>query len=179
MVFDIIAAAHYTNNAIGKEGKLLWNNSTDMRYFREITTKTTDPKKINAVIMGRKTYDSIGFGLKKRVNLILTHNPKAFKSIEKEDANLLFHDNFEEALQMLYNQPTIETIFVIGGESIYKMALDHPNCRRIYLNMMSVDCDVSDADAFFPPIDATKYKIIQSNPIHPDVINTIYYRVKK
>jgi dihydrofolate reductase len=168
MVFDIIAAAHITNNAIGKNGGLPWKNNTDMKYFREVTSYTTDPNKMNAVIMGRKTYESIGSSLKKRMNVVLS------QTSTDASMNLCFHKSFDDALQMLYSKPNIENIFVIGGESVYKAALEHPQCRHIYLNLISDNCDVKDADAFFPAIDASRYKKIENKMIGQDVLNTVY-----
>jgi dihydrofolate reductase len=167
MVFDIIAAAHISNGAIGKNGALPWKNSADMKYFRELTSDTS---KINAVIMGRKTYDSIGAPLKNRINVVLTRDLANKSTIP----NLLFQSNLDAALNATTNA---ENVFVIGGESVYKEALNHPQCRNIYLNLISTKCDVNDADAFFPTIDQTKYKLLSEKLIASDVLNRVYAKI--
>jgi dihydrofolate reductase len=167
-MFDIIAAVHISNNAIGKNGKLPWKNAADMRYFQALTTETMDADKKNAVIMGRKTYESIGKPLRNRENIVLTSAP--------DQSNPMFQSNFDVALQILGANPKIEKIFVIGGESIYKTALDHDQCRKVYLNLISTDCDVKDADTFFPKIDMTKFNMIREFTIAPDVLNRVYLR---
>jgi len=167
MVFDIIVAAHISNNAIGKNGALPWKNSADMKYFRELTTDTS---KINAVIMGRKTYDSIGAPLKNRINVVLTRDAANKSTIP----NLLFQSSLDAALNATTNA---ENVFVIGGESVYKEALNHPQCRNIYLNLISTKYDVNDADAFFPTIDPVKYKLLSEKLIASDVLNRVYAKI--
>lgn len=174
MVFDIIAAVHISNNAIGKNGTLPWKNSVDMKYFRELTTTTSSPDKINAVIMGRKTYDSIGMPLKNRINVILSRTQQPENSQQP-----IYQSNLDDALHLLGKNPTVENIFVIGGESIYKTALDHPSSRNIYLNIISTKCDVDDADAFFPTIDQAKYKQLSEKILASDVLNRVYEKIQK
>jgi dihydrofolate reductase len=174
MMFDIIAAMHISNNAIGKNGALPWKNSTDMKYFRELTTTTSDASKSNAVIMGRKTYDSIGAPLKNRVNIVLTRDTMNKSTIP----NLSFQQSLDAAA-LSAAKTTVENVFVIGGESVYKEALNHPQCRHIYLNLISTKCDVEDADAFFPTIDPTKYKLISEKLIGSDVMNQVYTKINE
>ena len=73
--------------------------------------------------------------------------------------------------------PKIETIFVIGGENVYKQALQHPKCEKIYLNMVQVECDLSGADAFFPDIDLTKYGLVKTTIIDPTVTSCVYKKM--
>jgi dihydrofolate reductase/thymidylate synthase len=174
-MFDIIAAAHISNSAIGKNGALPWKNSADMKYFRELTTTTLNTSKINAVIMGRKTYDSIGAPLRNRVNVVLTRDVIKDVTIP----NLSFQSSLEAALHRLGTNPNVENVFVIGGESVYKSALEHPQCRHIYLNLISTKCDVSDADAFFPTIDPDKYKVASEKLIASDVLNRVYIKIRE
>jgi dihydrofolate reductase len=174
-MFDIIAAMHISNGAIGKNGALPWKNSTDMKYFRELTTTTLDTSKNNAVIMGRKTYDSIGAPLKNRVNIVVTRDTRNKSTIP----NLTFQQSLDAATISATATTTVENIFVIGGESVYKEALNHPQCRHIYLNLVSAKCDVEDADAFFPTIDPAKYKLISEKLIGSDVMNQVYTKINE
>jgi dihydrofolate reductase len=174
-MFDIIAAMHISNGAIGKNGALPWKNSTDMKYFRDLTTTTLDASKNNAVIMGRKTYDSIGAPLKNRVNIVVTRDTRNKSTIP----NLTFQQSLDAATISATATTTVENIFVIGGESVYKEALNHPQCRHIYLNLVSAKCDVEDADAFFPTIDPAKYKLISEKLIGSDVMNQVYTKINE
>lgn len=166
---------HISNGAIGKNGALPWKNSTDMKYFRELTTTTLDTSKNNAVIMGRKTYDSIGAPLKNRVNIVVTRDTRNKSTIP----NLTFQQSLDAATISATATTTVENIFVIGGESVYKEALNHPQCRHIYLNLVSTKCDVEDADAFFPTIDPAKYKLISEKLIGSDVMNQVYTKINE
>jgi dihydrofolate reductase len=166
---------HISNGAIGKNGALPWKNSTDMKYFRDLTTTTLDASKNNAVIMGRKTYDSIGAPLKNRVNIVVTRDTRNKSTIP----NLTFQQSLDAATISATATTTVENIFVIGGESVYKEALNHPQCRHIYLNLVSAKCDVEDADAFFPTIDPAKYKLISEKLIGSDVMNQVYTKINE
>lgn len=119
------------NLAIGKNNKLLWNIPEDMKHFRDIT-------RGHAIIMGRKTYESIGRPLPDRLNIILTHHP--FKVTE----GVLFASSLEEALKMASEEET-EEIFIIGGGQIYKEAM--PLVNKLYLTIVD---DSPEADTYFP-----------------------------
>jgi len=139
--FSIIVAAS-SNRGIGFDGKLPWPYlSGDMKHFRELTTKTRDPTKQNAVIMGRLTYESIGQLLPNRVNVILSKVGYA------EDAHC--YDDLTKALTALTNMEKVESIFVIGGGQIYAEAIKHPRCSKIYYTY--VDIEVV-CDTYFPEI---------------------------
>ena len=72
MPFNIVLGVHSSNRAIGANGKIPWKCKADMKFFKELTTRTSIPGKINAVIMGRNTYESIGKPLPNRLNAVLT-----------------------------------------------------------------------------------------------------------
>ena len=173
MPFSIIVGAHTTNKAIGAAGKIPWKCRADMIFFKEITSRVSDPTKMNAVIMGRKTFESLPAPLPNRVNVVLSKAPFLSKTIN----SVLFSNDFDEAIDTLEQDPNIETIFVIGGEMIYKIALDHPKCEKIYLNMVHVVCDLSKADAFFPEIDSAIYELVESVVIDPTVKSSLYRRL--
>ncbi|MDP8266481.1 MAG: dihydrofolate reductase [Candidatus Aceula meridiana] len=141
--FSIIVAVD-EKNGIGKNGCLPWNLPEDMKHFKEVTTTTKDPLKINAVIMGRKTWESIPEKfrpLKERINVVLTRN----EDLELE-SSALKAGSFAEALNILSGSvggQQIETIFVIGGASIYQEALASKRCDKIYLTQIfkAFECD--------------------------------------
>ena len=159
MPFSIIVGMHVTNRAIGFAGKIPWKCRADMKFFKEITTATRDGNKVNAVIMGRKTFESLHSPLPNRVNVVLSKGSS----------------NLDETIAVLESNPTIETIFVIGGEMVYKEAINHPKCDKIYLN--TVHCDLLGGDAFFPEIDPNMYELVQTTVIDATVTSYIYTRI--
>ena len=131
-------------NGIGAQGTLPWKLTKDMKYFRTITTETSDKNKINAVIMGRTTWDSIPLQyrpLSNRKNIILTRNTSFNTPSDAIKAN-----TFEEALQ-LADSPNIEKCFVIGGGKVYAEAINHPLCEFLYVTEIESNFV---CDAFFP-----------------------------
>ena len=130
-----IVVAIDSTGGIGKDNKLMWNIPADLKRFKEITTKNQikiDNDIRNIVIMGSKTYKSIGRELPDRVNVILSLKDKHSYSIKFEDV-LDYNERFPE-----------EEIFVIGGEQIYKQFL--PYTDKIYLTKVNGDFG---ADKFF------------------------------
>ncbi len=114
---------------IGKENALPWRLPQDLKRFKAITTG-------NSVIMGRKTYSSIGRPLPNRKNLVLTRDP-AFKA----EGVTVCH-SWEDVTEAVAGTP-----FVIGGAEIYQQAL--PRLRRLYLTLI---LEKFNGDAFFPDL---------------------------
>ena len=170
MPFSIIVGVHATNWAIGSAGKIPWKCRADMKFFKETTSNVSDPTKMNAVIMGRKTFESLQKPLPNRVNKVLTNKPDNF-------CKDIFSNDFDKVIDELELNPSIETIFVICGENVYKQALQHPKCEKIYLNIVHVECDLSGADAFFPNPDPTKYGLVETTIIDPTVTSYVYERL--
>ena len=124
------------NWAIGKDNKLLVSIPDDMKFFRETTSG-------KVVVMGRKTLESFPNGkpLKNRVNIVLTRDP----NYEVKDAIIVHSkEELDEELKK-YNQ---DDIFVIGGESIYRMMLN--DCKRAFVTYVDY---AYDADTYFPNLD--------------------------
>ncbi len=137
----IVAAAE--NNVIGRNNELPWHISEDLRYFK----KTTMGKMI---LMGRKTYESIGRPLPGRINVVLTRDPEwradGVKTIHSlEDARCL--------------QDAGDELFVIGGEQVYREVLDRAD--TIYLTRVKASVK---GDAFFPSISERDWKLVSSRP---------------
>lgn len=127
-----IIAAIGKNNELGKGNTLLWNMPADMKHFKDTTSG-------HGVIMGRKTFESIGRPLPNRRNIVITRD----SSYKKEGIEIVH--SVEESTKLFKNE---EEVFVIGGAEIYKQAL--PFADRLYIT--HVDDIKSDADAFFPEI---------------------------
>jgi dihydrofolate reductase/thymidylate synthase len=142
--FSIIVAFD-SQYGIGKNGQLPWKLPSDLKHFKQITTTVIDSARKNAVIMGRKTWDSLPRSsrpLPGRINLVLS------KEGLKPPSGVLCLESLDEALSRL-SCPDIENIFVIGGARIFALAVDHPLCQKIYVTHVEGKhgCDV-----FFPPI---------------------------
>lgn len=150
------------NRGIGSKGQLPWHLPADLKHFKEITSTTQSKTKKNAVIMGRKTWDSLPSKFKplpERINLVLSRDPDLYLPQGVFKVNDLY-----KALQLLEekrNGEEIESAFVIGGEQIFKLALMHPACEKIYATHIasSFPCDV-----FFPAFSETFQKIQMEDP---------------
>ena len=154
--FAIIAAVD-ADFGIGKNGTLPWQLPADLKHFKTITA-TASPNKKNAVIMGRKTWESLPEQfqpLPGRVNLVLSRQGDL-----KLPAGVLWTDNFDTALQQLSKESLIDQIFVIGGAKIFNETITHPACRKIYLTHIakSFHCD-----CFFPQKNLAGYKEVQKS----------------
>jgi len=116
-----IIVAYSDNYVIGDDDKIPWNYKEDLKYFYKITTITDDSNKKNVVIMGYNTYNSLPvIKLKNRVNIVITS--KSFNN-DTSDQDLYFVDSMGSSMELcqkLLMNNTIEKIFIIGGEKIYK-----------------------------------------------------------
>lgn len=136
-----IVAAMAENRVIGCANELPWEMPADMKKFRELTAG-------NPIIMGRKTFESIGKVLPGRKNIVVSR--KAGLIIDGCDVA----SSMEEALEFVA-QEMAEEACVIGGEQIYKLAL--PKADRIYLTIIHADIE---GDAYFPEIPEKKWQIV-------------------
>ena len=127
----IVAVAD--NGAIGKSGKLLWHISEDLKFFKKQTLGCP-------IIMGRKTFESIGRALPGRMNIVISHD---FSAPE----NVTVASSLEEAFKVA-EEAKSEKCFVIGGGQIYKQALSQVD----KLIVTHVHTTITDADTFFPSI---------------------------
>jgi dihydrofolate reductase len=128
-----LIAAIGKNNELGKGNTLLWHMPADMKHFKETTMA-------HPVIMGRKTFESIGKPLPNRRNIVITRDVK-YKAPGVETAQ-----SISGALEKLPD--TNEEIFVIGGGELYKEFM--PIADKLYIT--HIDAGDKDADVFFPEI---------------------------
>lgn len=140
-------AAMCNNRGIGYKNKLPWNLKKEMAYFHEISSKTENSDKMNSVIMGRKTYESIPkkyFPLRNRFNIILSRN------LSCAPPGSFLARNLDQAIDMIRNGPLkdkAEQIFITGGSSVYKELLESKYPCRIYLTKIKAEFN---CDIFFP-----------------------------
>lgn len=158
MKFSIIAAVDRARG-IGKSGGLSWRLSADLKHFAEITKTVTKDGYQNAVIMGRKTWESLPGKFRPlpgRFNVVVTRE----SGIRNQElGNLVVVNSLDTALEeVVKSERKIERAFVIGGGQLYAAAISHPACERLYLT--EVDGDFS-CDVFFPelPNKFTKEKV--------------------
>jgi len=149
-------AAVDRKGAIGKSGKLPWHYSADMKFFRETTTG-------HAVVMGRKTWLTIGKPLKNRLNLVLSRD----SSIEPQESLVVFSDI--ESVISFSNSLTTD-LFVIGGAQIYDSFLPHIEKWII----TEVPLTVGGADAFMPKGYLDGFKVVDSEELGEGLVVKFY-----
>lgn len=156
----ILAAIVATDikNAIGLNNQLLWHLPADLKFFK--TTTMGCP-----IIMGRKTYESIGRLLPGRRNIIVTRNT----DYKVEGADVYY--NIEEAIMACKKE---EKVFIIGGAEIYKQSLEHID--ELYRTLVKHQFV---ADVFFPEIDPKKFKKEWQEDHLPDEKNKYEYSFEK
>lgn len=152
MIISAIAA-HANNRAIGKDNDLPWNLPADMKYFMRTT-------RGHHVLMGRKTYESMGVPLKNRTNIVLTRDPYFVGS------NLVVVHSLQEGIDYAKANGESE-LFIIGGAQIYKQSL--PHLDQLYIT--EIDLDVPDGDVFFPKIDLKRWDLVSEIEHAPDEKN--------
>jgi len=142
MILSFIVAIS-ENNAIGKDNQLPWHLPEDLKFFK----RTTMGKP---VVMGRKTYESLGKPLPGRLNIVVSGN----KDLVLPEGVLLYSD-LDAAIARLQQEPTEEG-FIIGGGQIFAETM--ATADRMYITR--VHTEIADADAFFPDIDHTHWKMV-------------------
>lgn len=131
-----LIAAVGKNNELGLDNHLIFNIPGDLKFFRNITLGKT-------VIMGRKTYESIGKHLPKRINIVVSNSLK-------ETDGITIINSFEEVLEKYLNSE--EEVFIIGGESLYNYFINY--AQNIYLTKVYANAV---ADKYFPSFDENNY----------------------
>lgn len=142
-----IIAAVADNGAIGKGNALLWHIADDMRYFRKTTSG-------HAVIMGRRTFESIGRPLPKRRNIVLSGTMAPAEDV-------LVAGSLDEAFALAEGD---DACFIIGGAEVYRQAM--PLADKLYITEVHVT--PTDADVFFPAVPSAIWKEDFRSPVHTD-----------
>uniref|UniRef100_A0A803LP86 Bifunctional dihydrofolate reductase-thymidylate synthase n=1 Tax=Chenopodium quinoa TaxID=63459 RepID=A0A803LP86_CHEQI len=168
---------------IGKDGKLPWKLPSDLKFFKDITLQTSNAEKKNAVIMGRKTWESIprkNRPLPGRLNVVLTHS-RDYDVGSLDD--VVTCGSINSALELLGMRPydlLIERVFVIGGGQILREALNAPACDAIHITEIETDIE---CDTFMPAVDDSLFQpwyssfpLVENNIRHSFVT---YVRVRR
>lgn len=149
MKFNVILAIDI-NNGIAKNGIIPWSLPEDLKYFQKITKHTDTFNGKNAVIMGRKTCESLPNNyLPDRLNIVLTRN------VDYQNEKVLISDSFDKALKIAKDN-NVDKIWVIGGSEIYNYAFNHYLMDKIYLTVINSDFDCDTL------VDLPKFNIIKS-----------------
>ena len=135
----VVAAAK--NNVIGRDGELPWHLPDDLRHFKRLTTG-------KPIIMGRRTFESIGRPLPDRHNIVMTRDP------DYAAAGCDVVTSVSDALKLAGDDTEV---MVIGGGQVYRDFL--PRADRIYLTRVQAEID---GDTYFPEIDASEWQLVSS-----------------
>ena len=153
MILSFVAAMD-RNRVIGTNNALPWNMPADMKHFRDLT-------RGKPVIMGRRTFESIGHALPKRPNIVITREADF-----KAEGCAVVH-SIDEAIRAAGNAPEA---MVIGGGVIFKEFL--PRANRMYLTLIDHDFD---GDIYFPEYDAREWHEVSRESHEPDDKNPYPY----
>jgi len=148
MISIIVAAS--TNNVIGAQGDLPWRLSDDLKRFKAVTMG-------KPIVMGRKTWESIGRALPGRQNIVITR---------QEDFVADGCDVVASVAAAISAAGDVDEIMVIGGSQVYELFL--PEARRLYLTRVQADVD---GDAFFPAVDESEWHLVSDEAHSADERN--------
>lgn len=153
----ILLVAKAKNQVIGKDNQLVWKLSADLKRFKNLTTG-------HYLLMGRKTFESLGRPLPNRTHLIITRNAE----FEAPEGHYAFH-SVEEAL-IFCTKRQLDKLFVIGGGEIYKEAL--PLCDVLEITEVEAN---PEGDTFFPELDFSIWKEKEREDFLADETNEYPY----
>ena len=140
MLSIIVAMAN--KNVIGKDNRLIWHLPEDLKRFKNLTTGRT-------IIMGRKTFESLGGILPNRKHIVLCKSEK----LKIDNENVVVVNEVELLKEYIDSE---EEAFVIGGGMIYSLLL--PYAKKMYITKINADFD---GDTFFPQVDYEQWKLVK------------------
>jgi len=149
----IIIAAISTNNVIGCNQKIPWDNKEEINFFKETTINS-------AVLMGSKTFISIGAPLINRINIVIS------KTKKENAGNIFYFTSIAEALHYAYKLD-FEKLFIIGGSEIYFQTLSEVD--ELLISRIPI---IVDGDKYFPSIDNNNWELTE-------IINNKTFNVEK
>lgn len=152
----LLVAAASNNNVIGSNNQLLWHMPADLKRFKQLTMGHT-------LIMGRKTYESIGKALPGRKTIVISRKDD-FKANGCEVVR-----DLKEAICKVKDE---KDVFVAGGGEIYRQLINLHYARRIYLTRIYANFE---GDSFFPDIDQEKWELVEREQFDPDEKNPYPY----
>lgn len=145
MKISMIAAIASENRALGRDNELIYKIPEDLKRFKDLTSG-------HIVIMGRKTFESIGKALPNRINIVITSNPNFFAE------NVVVTHSLDEALRLAQLKDAEGEVFIIGGGKVYEEAISKAD--KLYLTIVEGN---PDADTFFPDYSQFKKVTFEEN----------------
>lgn len=153
-----IIAAVAQNNVIGKDNQLIWYLPADLKHFKNLTTG-------HHIIMGRKTFESIGKPLPNRTSVIITSKKNYFQK------GCIVVNTLEDALNSVEKD---DEVFIIGGDSIYKQVL--PIADKLYITEIHENFE---GDVYFPKIDEKHWQLEKEEKQQPGEKNKLNFSFKE
>lgn len=150
------------NRVIGSDNDIPWYLPADLKYFKKTTLN-------HHIIMGRKTFQSIGRPLPKRTNIVLT------RDIFFTASNCLITHTLEQALSIATENGE-EEVFIIGGGQVYELAM--PYLDKIYLTTVAIDIPEDKPIVKFPTLSDDEWQVVSSKAHQPDEKNAYAYTFK-
>ena len=161
MLSLIVAVAQ--NNAIGRNNELLWHISEDLKYFKSTTTG-------HPVIMGRKTYESIGRPLPGRRNIVLTRGTLEIPPVKNpQTTSMEVLNSLDEVYAIAQGE---EEFFVMGGGMLYNETFG----KADFLYLTRIYAIAEDADTFFPEVDEMEWDVVRESQLLHDEENDIDFK---
>ena len=154
MIVSLIAAMD-KNRLIGRENGLPWHLPADFKHFKQVTMG-------KPVVMGRKTFESIGKPLPGRKNIIISGS-----GFEAPDVIIV--DSIEAAMAEVYDA---EEVMIIGGASFYQQMI--ANARRMYLTYVDAECE---GDAWFPEFNLSDWEVVSEESFQADEKNNYDFKI--
>lgn len=153
----ILIAAVASNQVIGRDNQLIWKLSSDLKRFKNLTSG-------HFILMGRKTFESLGKPLPNRTHLIITRNP----DFQAPEGHYSF-SNLEEAF-IFCNKLEVEKLFIIGGGEIYKQSLSF--CDQLEITEVHTN---PEGDTYFPTIPVQDWEEVERSDFPADEKNEFPY----
>lgn len=161
MLSLIVAVAQ--NNAIGRNNELLWHISEDLKYFKSTTTG-------HPVIMGRKTYESIGRPLPGRRNIVLTRGTLEIPPVKNpQTTSMEVVNSLDEVYAIAQGD---EEFFVMGGGMLYNETFG----KADFLYLTRIYAEAENADTFFPEVDEMEWNVVRESQLLHDEENDIDFK---
>ena len=153
-MFISLIVAVAKNNVIGGDNKLLWHLPADLKHFKNVTMD-------HSIIMGRKTFESMGKPLPGRRNIIVTRQE------DFEATGCTVVNNMQDAVDLCKKE---EEVFIIGGADIFRQSMNA--AEKIYLTRINHEFD---GDVFFPELNFSDWKLVKYLKFHADEKNRYEY----
>jgi len=154
MIISLIAALD-KNRLIGSNNGMPWHLPADFKFFKEVTTG-------KPIIMGRKTFESIGRPLPNRKNIVISRNGYSAEGV-------ISADSIEQAVQLAGD---VEEVMIIGGANLYQQMID--KAQRMYLTYVDAECE---GDAWFPEFDSSQWNITNEIMFQSDEKNNYDFNI--